>query len=202
MLAFPQVMWNLYSIVRILMIKMVIQSWLKLKRRPCLSLSLYFLKVLFALLCQGFLRYLLQEAAVEPCESTDRKEHLEWYWGVLQTHGWGSMEFQIGMPHGKMVAGFHRLCVPTKRPAGVLFSCVNGDAGARCHVWCWAPGTVEGCRLCIDVTVFYPHREWTATKRSIDGDRRRSSGGRIEDAAIPAPSQTHLLAAPGRQGER
>lgn len=36
---------------------------------------------------QSFLRYLLQEAAVESCESIDRKEYLERDRGVLQTYG-------------------------------------------------------------------------------------------------------------------
>lgn len=38
--------------------------------------SLYFQNVPFRF--QSLLRYLLQEAAVEPCESLDREEYLEW----------------------------------------------------------------------------------------------------------------------------
>ncbi len=37
---------------------------------------------------QGLVWYLLQEAAVESCESSDREEHLERHWRVLQTYGW------------------------------------------------------------------------------------------------------------------
>lgn len=37
---------------------------------------------------QNFLRHLLQEAAVEFGEGTDREEHLERHRRVLQTHGW------------------------------------------------------------------------------------------------------------------
>lgn len=40
--------------------------------------SLHFVNTLFDSVCQSFFRYLLQEAAVEPCESPDRKEYLEW----------------------------------------------------------------------------------------------------------------------------
>ena len=39
-------------------------------------------------LLQSFLRHLLQEAAVEPGESTDWKEYMERHRRVLQTHGW------------------------------------------------------------------------------------------------------------------
>lgn len=202
MLAFPQVMWNLYSIVRILMIKMVIQSWLKPKRRPCLSWSLYFLKVLFALLsrvssdiCYRKQPWSLVKALIEK----NTWSGIEEYYRHMGESGW-NFKYERHMEKWLLVFT-GSVC----RKTALLESCLvllMVMLERHCHVWCWAPGPVEGWRLCIDVTVFYPHREWTAAKRSIDGDRRWSSGGRIEDAAIPAPSQTHLLAAPGRQGER
>ncbi len=54
-----------------------------------LKLSIYILnRICLLFLTQSFLRHLLQEAAMEPGESIDWKEHLERHWGVLQTHGW------------------------------------------------------------------------------------------------------------------
>lgn len=61
---------------------------LKCKFNTLLLLLCSTIKSWFFIVPQDFLRHLLQEAAVESGESTDREEHLERHRRVLQTRGW------------------------------------------------------------------------------------------------------------------
>lgn len=96
---------------------------------------------------QSFLRYLLQEAAVEPCESIDRKEYLERDRGVLQTYGWAMclacVELWICMDGGNQVCVFYRLCV-LKTELCVVFSSVGADVAfpSTCSLSDWLPDCI------------------------------------------------------------
>lgn len=165
-------------------------------------------------LFQSFLGYLLQEAAVEPCESIDRKEYLERDWGVLQTYGWAMclacVELRIYMDGGNQVLVFRRLCV-LKTELSVVFSSVGADVTfpSTCSLNDW----LYSLRVCLTAferglqarladPIFYPYREWTAANWSLDGHYRRSHDLGLKVTTTPASSQTYLFSPTGREGER